>query len=76
MSTKGPSRGGLPTTRSGERPPARRVAGPTPTNANPTGLSRLGELRMVAPLARLFSVYALNRQPGLDAATTGAQPHP
>jgi pimeloyl-ACP methyl ester carboxylesterase len=40
------------------------------TNANPTGLQRWGELRLLAPLARVFTVYRVSRKVGLEPGTT------
>jgi pimeloyl-ACP methyl ester carboxylesterase len=40
------------------------------TNANPTGIQRWGELRLLAPLARAFTVYRVGRRVGLEPGTT------
>jgi pimeloyl-ACP methyl ester carboxylesterase len=40
------------------------------TNANPVGLQRWGELRLLAPLARAFTVYRVGRRIGLEPGTT------
>lgn len=39
-------------------------------HANPTGLQRLVETRLLVPLARHFRVYAVNRAPGMRPGTT------
>ncbi|MET9212001.1 MULTISPECIES: alpha/beta fold hydrolase [unclassified Nocardia] len=43
-----------------------------PDHANPTGLVRRAEVKTMAPLARNFRVYAVNRAPGMAAGTTMA----
>jgi pimeloyl-ACP methyl ester carboxylesterase len=40
------------------------------TNANPTGIQRWGEVRLLAPLARAFTVYRVGRRVGLEPGTT------
>ncbi|NUT09984.1 MAG: alpha/beta hydrolase [Nonomuraea sp.] len=42
----------------------------TPEAANPTGLARWSTLRMVRPFAAHFTVYVVNRPPGLPSTTT------
>ncbi|PXX68374.1 pimeloyl-ACP methyl ester carboxylesterase [Nocardia tenerifensis] len=44
----------------------------TPDHANPRGWMRESELKMLAPLARHFRVYAVNRAPGMAEGTTMA----
>ena len=39
-------------------------------HANPTGLARRLELQTLKPMARHFTVYAVNRKPGLPAGST------
>lgn len=43
-----------------------------PDHANPTGWMRRSEVKTLAPLARHFRVYAVNRAPGMAAGTTMA----
>jgi pimeloyl-ACP methyl ester carboxylesterase len=40
------------------------------SNANPAGLQRWGELRLLAPLARAFTVHRVGRPVGLEPGTT------
>jgi pimeloyl-ACP methyl ester carboxylesterase len=40
------------------------------TNANPKGVQRWGEVRLLSPLARAFTVYRVGRRVGLKPATT------
>jgi pimeloyl-ACP methyl ester carboxylesterase len=40
------------------------------TNANPTGIQRWGQVRLLAPLARAFTLYRLGRRVGLGPGTT------
>jgi pimeloyl-ACP methyl ester carboxylesterase len=40
------------------------------TNANPTGSQRWVEVRLLAPLARAFTVYRVGRRVGLKPETT------
>ncbi|QIS15953.1 alpha/beta fold hydrolase [Nocardia arthritidis] len=42
----------------------------TPDHANPRGWMREAEIRMLAPLARHFRVYAVNRAPRMPEGTT------
>ncbi|MEU8386005.1 alpha/beta fold hydrolase, partial [Streptosporangium sp. NPDC048865] len=44
----------------------------TPAHANPAGLAREAELRVLAPLARHFRLYAVGRAPGMAPGTTMA----
>jgi pimeloyl-ACP methyl ester carboxylesterase len=45
-------------------------SGLTAEHANPTGLDRRFQLQTLKSLARHFTVYAVNRKPGLPAGTT------
>jgi pimeloyl-ACP methyl ester carboxylesterase len=62
--------GGLPYLAVGKGPPLVVFSGLTSEHANPTGLGRWLALRTLKPMARHFSVYAVNRKPGLPAAST------
>ena len=42
----------------------------TPQAANPTGLARWSTMRMVRPFTKEFTVYVVNRPPGLPPTTT------
>ncbi|MGO4615700.1 alpha/beta fold hydrolase [Nocardia sp. 2YAB30] len=42
----------------------------TPDHANPRGWMRDSEIKVLAPLARQFRVYAVNRAPGMAEGTT------
>lgn len=44
----------------------------TPDHANPRGWLRSSEIKTMAPLARNFRVYAVNRAPGMAAGTSMA----
>ena len=63
-------KGGLPCLSFGDGPPLVVFPGLGMTNANLTGLQRWGELRLLAPLARAFTVYRVGRRVGLEPATT------
>jgi hypothetical protein len=41
-------------------------------NANPTGVQRWGEIRLLSPLARRFTVHRIGRRVGLEPSTTMA----
>lgn len=69
---EGRLKGGLPYLSFGEGPPLVVFPGLGMTNANPTGLQRWGELRLLAPLARAFTVYRIGRRVGLEPSTTMA----
>ncbi len=69
---EGSLKGGLPYIAIGDGPPLVVFPGLTPTNANTTGLGRWSETRFLAPLSRVFTVYSVNRRPGLKPATTMA----
>ncbi len=63
-------KGGLPCISFGDGPPLAVFPGLGMTNANPTGLQRWGELRLLAPLSRAFTVYRVSRKVGLEPGTT------
>ncbi|MFF0866384.1 alpha/beta fold hydrolase [Nonomuraea sp. NPDC003560] len=44
----------------------------TPQAANPTGMTRWSTMRLVRPFTRDFTVYVVNRPPGLPPTTTMA----
>jgi pimeloyl-ACP methyl ester carboxylesterase len=62
--------GGLPYLAVGQGPPLVVFSGLSAEHANPTGLARRFELQTLKPLARHFTVYAVNRKPGLPAGST------
>jgi pimeloyl-ACP methyl ester carboxylesterase len=62
--------GGLPYLAVGQGPPLVVFSGLSAEHANPTGLARRFELQTLKPMARHFSVYAVNRKPGLPAGST------
>ncbi|SEH00928.1 Pimeloyl-ACP methyl ester carboxylesterase [Nonomuraea solani] len=62
---------GLPYLTAGEGPPL-VVLLYTPQAANPTGLARWSTMRLVRPFTRHFTVYVVNRPPGLPPSTTMA----
>jgi hypothetical protein len=45
-------------------------SGLSPEHANPTGLARRFELQTLKPMARHFTLNAVNRTPGLPAGST------
>ncbi len=61
---------GLPCLSFGEGPPLVVFPGLGMTNANPTGIQRFGEMRLLAPLARAFTVHRVSRRVGLNPGTT------
>jgi pimeloyl-ACP methyl ester carboxylesterase len=67
---EGSLHGGLPYLAVGQGPPLVVFSGLSAEHANPTGLARRFELQTLKPLARQFTVYAVNRKPGLPAGTT------
>jgi hypothetical protein len=67
---EGSLHGGLPYLAIGQGPPLVVFSGLTAEHANPTGLARRLQLQMLKPMARHFTVYAVNRKPGLPAGTT------
>ncbi|MFF5112111.1 alpha/beta fold hydrolase [Streptosporangium sp. NPDC000509] len=64
--------GGLPYYALGDGAPLVVLRWFTPAHANPTGLARGLELRVLAPLARHFRLYAVGRAPGMAQGTTMA----
>jgi hypothetical protein len=64
---EGQTEGGLPYLSFGERPLLVVFPGLGMTNANPSGIQRWGEMRLLAPLARTFTV---RRRVGLAYGTT------
>lgn len=62
--------GGIPCLAFGDGPPLAVFPGLGMTNANPTGFQRWAEVRMLAPLARSFTVHRLGRRVGLEPGTT------
>jgi pimeloyl-ACP methyl ester carboxylesterase len=67
---EGSLHGGLPYLAVGQGPPLVVFSGLSAEHANPTGLARRLQLQTLKPLARHFTVYAVNRKPGLPAGTT------
>ena len=61
--------GGLPHLSFGHGPPLVVFPGLGMTNANPTGIQRWGELRLLSPLARSFTVHRVGRKVGLKRGT-------
>ena len=59
--------GDIPCLVAGQGPPLIVLPGLTASSGNPTGFARSAQLRQVAPLTRHFTVYVLNRRPGLPA---------
>lgn len=64
--------GGLPCLSFGQGPPLVVFPGIGMTNSNPTGIQRWGELRLLSPLTRAFTVYRVGRRVGLKHGTTMA----
>jgi pimeloyl-ACP methyl ester carboxylesterase len=62
--------GGLPYLAVGQGPPLVVFSPFTAEHANPTGQQRRFYLRPLAPLARHFTVYLVNRKPGLRPGST------
>ena len=62
--------GGLPYLVVGQGPPLVVFSGLSAEHTNPTGLARRFELQTLRPMARHFTVYAVNRKPGLSAGST------
>lgn len=65
-------KGRVPCLSFGEGPPLMVFPGLGMTNANPTGVQRWGEVRLLAPLARAFTVHRVGRRVGLEPGTTMA----
>ena len=62
--------GGLPFLAIGAGPPVVVFPGLGPRHANPTGMERRFQLRQWAPLAAHFTVFVVNRKPGLRPGST------
>jgi pimeloyl-ACP methyl ester carboxylesterase len=67
---EGSLHGGLPYLAVGQGPPLVVFSGLTAEHANPTGLERQFQLQSLKPLARHFTIYAVNRKPGLPVGAT------
>ncbi len=67
---EGHLKGELPCLSFGHGPPLVVFPGLGMTNANPVGFQRWGELRLLTPLARAFTVYRVGRRIGLEPGTT------
>jgi pimeloyl-ACP methyl ester carboxylesterase len=70
---EGTLHGGLPYLAVGAGPPLVVFSGLTAEHANPTGLARRFELQRLKPMVRHFTVYAVNRWPGLAAGASIAE---
>jgi len=62
--------GGLPYLAVGQGPPLVVLSAFTAEHANPTGAARRFYLQPLRPLARQFTVYLVNRKPGLQPGST------
>lgn len=62
--------GGLPYLFFGDGPTLVVFPGMSMTNANPSGLQRWGEVRLLSPLARSLTVFRIGRRVGLAPGTT------
>jgi pimeloyl-ACP methyl ester carboxylesterase len=67
---EGQTEGGLPFLSFGAGPPLVVFPGLGMTNANPSGIQRWGEMRLLAPLASTFTVHRISRRIGLASETT------
>jgi pimeloyl-ACP methyl ester carboxylesterase len=67
---QGSLHGGLPYLAVGQGPPLVVFSGLTAEHANPTGLARRLALLTLRPMARHFTVYSVNRKPGLPPGTS------
>ena len=63
---------GLPYLSLGEGPPLAVFPGLGLTNANPTDVQRFGEVRLLSPLARAFTMHRISRRVGIEPGTTMA----
>jgi pimeloyl-ACP methyl ester carboxylesterase len=63
----------VPYLRLGSGPPLLVAAGLTTRHANPTGTWRRSSLAWARPFAEHFTVYLVNRRPGLEPGTTMSQ---
>ena len=70
---EGSLRHGLPYFSFGSGPPLLVLRGFATVHANPTGPQRAFEVRLLTPLSRHVTVYAVGRAPGLPAGTTMAE---
>ncbi|WP_405160526.1 alpha/beta hydrolase [Nocardia sp. NBC_01499] len=70
--TAGTLRHGMPYLAMGAGRPLVFLRWFTPDHANPRGWMRQSEIKMLAPLARNFRVYAVSRAPGMAEGTTMA----
>ncbi|RYU09936.1 alpha/beta fold hydrolase [Nocardioides iriomotensis] len=68
--TEGSLSTGVPYLRLGHGPPLLVAAGLTTEHANPTGVWRRLSLSWAAPYAEHFTVYLVNRRPGLAPGTS------
>jgi pimeloyl-ACP methyl ester carboxylesterase len=68
--TEGRLSSGLPYLRSGQGPPLVVASGLTSEHANPTGMWRRRSLSWATPFTEHFTVYLVNRRPGLAPGTT------
>ena len=59
---------GMPYLAFGAGPPLLLLRGFMTVHANPVGLQRRLEIRLLAPLARHFRVFAVGRAPGMPSA--------
>ena len=66
--TEGHLSSGVPYLRLGHGPPLVVASGLTTEHANPTGVRRRMTLAWAAPFAEHFTVYVVNRRPGLAPA--------
>lgn len=70
--TEGHFSTGVPFVSLGGGPPLLVAAGLTPSHAHPTGMARRAALSWAAPFAEHFTVYLVNRRPGLPPGTSMA----
>jgi pimeloyl-ACP methyl ester carboxylesterase len=68
--TEGELSTGLPYLRLGQGPPLLVASSLSPRHANPTGVRRRMTISWAAPFADHFTVYLVNRRPGLPPGTT------
>jgi pimeloyl-ACP methyl ester carboxylesterase len=71
--TEGTLSTGVPYLRLGSGPPLFVAAGLTAKHANPTGTWRRSSVAWARPFAEHFTVYLVNRRPGLEPGTTMSQ---
>jgi len=70
--TEGRFSSGLPSLQLGQGPPLILASGLTAEHANPTGVWRRSSLSWAAPFAKHFTIYLVNRKPGLLPGATMA----